>query len=210
MIVLDCPQGSREWLEARLGIPTASCFDEILTPATLKLAKGATLYRNLLLAEWMLGYPIEQPVNGWMERGIMLEPQARASYELTHDVVVRTVGLVLRDDRQVGGSPDGLVGEDGGIELKCPAPQTHVGYLMEPTTLVQKYRHQVQGCLYLTGREWWDLVSYCPGLPTVEQRVTPDLEYHKALEGALEWFLADLADAKAILEPHRELVYANV
>ncbi len=204
MIVLDMPQGGPEWEMARIGRPTASGFDKILTPSTLKPSKSAVPYRNQILAEWLLGYPIDfAPRTPWMERGTELEPEARAYYEMQHDVEVETVGLVMTDDGKVAGSPDGLVGDDGGLELKCPAIQTHIGYMLDPDKLVSGYRYQVQGYLYLTGRAWWDLVSYFPGLPDVTRRIGRDAEYIAALEAALKVFVKDLDAAKEKLAPHR-------
>ncbi len=203
MIILDVEQGSYEWQIARAGIPTASCFDRILTPKTLKLSAQSVAYRNELLAEWLLGEPIEAPTTYWMERGTIIEPEARAFYELQSGATVRTVGLVLRADRKVGGSPDALVGDAGGLELKCPAPQTHVGYMLDPAAFAATYRHQVQGNLYLTGRQWWDLQSYCPGLPAVTQRIERDEVYLAALDAALRVFLADLDAMKEQLSEYR-------
>lgn len=204
MKILDVVQGSPEWIDARLGIATASEFDQILTPATLKPSKSAIPYRNRLIAEWLLGAPVDDtPHTYWMERGTMLEPEARAWYEMHHDVEVTPAGFVLRDDEKVGCSPDGLVGDLGGLELKCPTPQVHVGYLIDPDSLVAKYRHQVQGCLYVTGRAWWDIVSYHPELPKVVRRIERDATYIAALTAALDSFLADLGATKERLAPHR-------
>lgn len=204
MKILDVVQGSPEWLRARLGIPTASQVDRILTPAKLKLSSQAGGYRNQLLAEWLCGYPIDWGGSSqFMERGTDMEPEARAFYELQHDVEARTVGFVVRDDGLFGGSPDSLVGEDGGLEIKCPALHTHIGYLLDPEALVAEYRGQVQAYLYLTGRAWWDILAYNPELPSVVQRIERDEAYIAALDQVLGLFLADLARARAQLEPHR-------
>ena len=112
---------------------------------------------------------------------------------------MQRVGFILTDDGRVGCSPDGLVGEDGGLELKCPSPAKHVSYLLDEQELVDEYTHQVQGCLYVTGRAWWDLMSYYPGMEPVIVRVEPNAEYQKALGNALATFLADLDAAKAKL-----------
>lgn len=205
MKILNIEQGSPEWMDARLGIPTASAYDKIITPKTLKPAKGDT-YRNQLLAEWLLGYAIDWGTsNAWTERGRDLEAEARAFYELTRDVEVAPVGFVARDDGKTGGSPDGLIGEDGGLEIKCPAIHTHVGYMLNPSLLSGEYRCQVQGYLYLTGRGWFDLMSYCPGLPEVLIRVPRDEVFMKAFEPALAAFLADLDTAKERLAEHRQI-----
>lgn len=204
MKILNVQQGSPEWLRARLGIPTASQVDRLLTPAKLKISSQATLYRNQLLAEWLCGYPIDWGgQSAFMERGTDMEPEARAFYELQRDVEAQTVGFVLRDDGLFGGSPDSLVGKDGGLEIKCPALHTHVGYLLDPAALEAEYRGQVQAYLYLTGRAWWDLIAYNPELPAVVRRIERDEAYIAALDAVLEVFLAELAQARTVLEPHR-------
>lgn len=197
MIVLDVEQGSAEWLAARIGIPTASGFSEILTPKKLQYAAGAAKYRARILAEWTQGYPIQDDMqSGWMIRGADLEPEARRWYELEKDVAVEQIGFVLREDRRVGGSPDGFVGDDGGAEIKVPALHTHLLYLLDPATLVDEYRAQVQGYMYLTGRHWWDIVSYSPVLPKVVERVERDQQFLTQLHRALGRFLHELDAAK--------------
>lgn len=213
MIVLDVKQGTPEWEMARLGIPTASGFKRILTAKTLKVSSSAAEYRNQLLAEWLLGTPLEFGYGGggqnqFMQRGTGMEAEARAFYELQHDAEVEQVGFLLRDDRMAGCSPDGLVGTDGGLELKCPMIHTHIGYLLDPQSLVDAYQQQVQGCLYITGRAWWDLLAYHPNLPPVHHRIEPDPAYQTALGAALDWFVADLLAARERLAEHRQLAEA--
>lgn len=204
MKILNVEQGSPEWLRARLGIPTASQVDRLLTPKTLKISSQAGTYRNQLLAEWWCGYPIDWGgQSSFMERGTDMEPEARAWYELQRDVEATQVGFVLRDDGRFGGSPDSLVGEDGGLEIKCPALHTHLGYLLDPEALTAEYRGQVQAYLYLTGRAWWDLLAYNPELPPVVRRVERDELYIAALDKVLAEFLGELERARAVLEQHR-------
>lgn len=194
MIILDCEQGSTEWLMARIGIPTASRFDEILTPKTLKYSTSTTKYRNEILAEWSMGYPIQDDMrSGWMQRGTDLEPEARAWYEMERDVEVQKVGFLMREDKEVGGSPDGLVGTDGGVELKVPSLAVHLGYLLSDE---QPYVAQVQGYMYLTGRQWWDFCSYHPTLPRVLRRVARDENFIGQLHRHIGRFRHDLTVAK--------------
>jgi len=131
-----------------------------------------------------------------MERGTEMEGEAREAYELTQDVTVQPAGLCYRDaSRRVGASPDGLVydGQElvGGLELKCPKAGTHVGYIVADE-VPGDYRHQVQGCLYVTGAEWWDFMSYYPGLPLFVKRAYPDPAYFAALDAALPVVLEEL------------------
>jgi|SRR5690625_1516548 len=204
MIMHNVPQGSAAWERLRLGLPTCSQADRILTPARLRPASGAVTYRLQLLAEWVLGYPIEWSGSSqYMERGTDLEAEARAAYELETGHDVQTVGLIVADDGMFAGSPDGLVGDSGGLEIKCPAIHTHIGYLLEPESLAATYRGQVQALLWLTDREWWDLWAYNPELPPVRARVDPDPEWRAAWEPALAGFLGALTYGREQLEPYR-------
>ena len=163
----DIAQGSDEWLAIRLGIPTASEFDRIVTPKKLDLAAASKAYMHKLLAEWMYGAPLEAFVSPWMERGAALEAEAVRYYEMERDVETQAVGFVLTDDGNAGASPDRLVGEYGLLELKCPSLEVHVGYMLDPESLLAEYRLQVQGQLWVTGRQAADVMSYYPGFPAV-------------------------------------------
>lgn len=205
MIILDIPQGTPQWLAARMAIPTASQFDRILTPKKLQYSSDAWKYQNELLTEWLVGAPCDfGGRSAFMDRGTELEPKARQYYELVTGEDVRTVGVVLRDDGMVGCSPDALVGDEGGLEIKCPAMHTHIGYLRDPNTLLEEYRSQSQGGIYLTERKWWDILSYHPTLPSVIVRAHPHDEYQKALPDALKRFLDELMEARRMLAPKRE------
>ena len=176
-------QGSQEWLESRLGRPTASNFGKLLTP-TGKASSSADSYINELIAQKITGELPEFYTNAAMERGNELEPAAKALYELTNDIEVVEVGLCLHDTLECGASPDGLVGDDGGIEIKCPLPHTHVAYLRDGK-IPSKYIPQVQGCLWITGREWWDFMSYHPAMEDLIVRVYRDEAYIKKLADAV-------------------------
>ena len=195
MIRLDCPQGSQEWHEARLGIPTSSEFDRILTPKTGKLSAGADKYINEKIAEWATGQASNDFVSDWMERGHELEPQAVAFYEMTRDVETETVGFLMTDDGMVGCSPDRLVGDDGGLEIKCPAAATHVGYLRAGDG-DNRYRTQVQGSLWVSGREWWDFLSFHPSMPPALVRFHRDEEFIAKLASAVGEFVDKLQEAR--------------
>lgn len=203
----DLQQGSVEWANARIGIPTASHFDKILTPAKLQPSSQAPKYMAHLAAEWILGYPLEfdsgQRFSGWMDRGTNLEDEARAWYEWKYDLNVERIGFILRDDGKVGGSPDGFVGDDGGAEFKVPAMHTHISYLIDPQSLVKEYRAQCNGYMYLGERAWWDIVSYSPKLPPVEVRIERDDKFIWALGNALNDFTEQLDALKERLTEHR-------
>ena len=198
MIVLDCPQGGDEWVTARLGIATASQFHRILTKKTMKPSAQAKGYLHELLAEWAIGFPLDDAASGFMERGTALEDAAADFYEFQSDVNTTKVGLVLSDDRRVGCSPDRLVGDDGGLEIKCPSAKVHVSYILG--TPVDDYRAQVQGALWLTDRKWWDVLSYHPELPPALVRVERDDAFILALSSTVADFLDRLDDAKVSMK----------
>jgi len=180
MKICNHEQGSPEWFEARLGIPSASMFSKIVTTKGV-WSTQADSYINQLVAERLTGEREEIYQSHHMIRGTELEPEARDMYCLMKDVEVQEVGFCLHDTLKAGCSPDGLVGEDGGIEIKCPAPATHVEYL-RGGVLPSRYKQQVMGCLWITQREWWDFVSYHPNMKPLIVRVERDEEYIAALE----------------------------
>jgi len=173
-------QGSPEWLAAKLGIPSASMFAKIVTTKGIWSA-SADAYINQLVAERLTGEREEVFQSHHMLRGTELEPDARDLYSLISDAEVTEVGFCLHDTLAAGCSPDGLIGEEGGLEIKAPAPATHVEYL-RGGVLPSKYKQQVMGCLWITGREWWDFVSYHPTMKPLIVRVERDEEYIAALE----------------------------
>jgi len=173
-------QGSPEWLAARLGIPSASMFAKLVTTKGIWSA-SADAYINQLVAERLTGEREEVFQSHHMLRGTELEPDARDLYSLISDAEVTEVGFCLHDTLSAGCSPDGLIGEEGGLEIKAPAPSTHVEYL-RGGVLPSKYKQQVMGCLWITGREWWDFVSYHPTMKPLIVRVERDEEYIAALD----------------------------
>lgn len=161
LITLDCEQGSEEWLAARLGIPTATGFENIVT-ATGKKSASYIKYMAELIEESILGGG-DTFKSDFMERGNQLEPQARAAYEfLTGNDVIQVGGVYLNEDREVMVSPDGLIPSlKKGLEIKCPKMSTHIRYLLEGGVPAE-YVIQVQANLWVTGYETWDFVSYSP------------------------------------------------
>ena len=183
MRIIECEQGTPEWLQARLGIPSASSYSKLVT-TTGKSSAQAEAYINQLVAERITGEATVFHVTEPMARGVELEPEARFRYEMETGNLVRQVGFLMHDTLQAGASPDGLVGENGGLEIKCPSPATHVEYLRDGN-LPSKYIQQVQGCLWISGRDWWDFMSYHPKMEPLIVRVFRDEEFIKALECAV-------------------------
>lgn len=200
MITIDCLQGSDEWFQARLGVPTSSEFNKIITPSKMEPSKSAGNYINKLLAEWLSGKPDESFKSDWMKRGHEMEGEARDYYAFNKDVTVTQIGFLLDDARRYGCSPDGLVNDDGGLEIKCCSPGVHLGYLLKGDVPIE-HRLQILGSILVTDREWWDFISYEPNMQplivrTHKKRVISEL---RLLEQALIVTNKKIYDKKQIL-----------
>lgn len=179
MIILDHEQGTEEWFAARLGKPSASNFSKLIT-TTGKPSSSAEKYIDLLVAERLTGKSEPFYTNDHMARGSELEPEARESYEFISVNTVTEHGFILDDSQEFGCSPDGLI-EGGGLEIKCAAQGTHAGYLRDPQIAVKKYYHQIQGCMWICDRQWWDLFLYHPDMSHVLVRVERDNQFIESL-----------------------------
>lgn len=181
MRVTEYEQRSPEWYAVRLGIPTASNFARMITPGGKKSAQ-IEKYINELVGERLTGKTKSIPQTNAMAHGTFMEPFARDYYEFSQDVEVVEVGLCLHDIIDAGASPDGLVGDDGLLEIKCPfEADIHVEYL-RAQALPDKYKPQVMGQLWITGREWCDFLSYHDEMKSMLVRVYRDEKYIDALE----------------------------
>lgn len=190
------PQLSPDWWEAHRGKITGSAMNRILTPAKRKPSEQQKGLIYELIGQIMSPYPMgdgDGYVSKAMREGIMREPEARSWYALECNLEVQRVGFIESDCGRYGCSPDGLVGEEGGLELKCPTPPVHAEYLIEGT-LPLAYMGQVHGSLIVTKRPWWDFVSYCHGMDPFRLRVTRD-SFTDALEAELENFWVKLQAA---------------
>ena len=186
MIIHRMPQRSDEWYAVRLGKITGTQFQ---TMANGRKDTIDTLCYKIA-AERLTGQPCEKAyTNSAMENGVALEPLARAAYETTAFAAVDEVGF-LELDEFVGCSPDGLVGDDGGVEIKCPEAHTHLKNLGD-SSCWKAYKWQLQGALWVTDRKWWDFVSFCPLFPPGQQlvvcRVKPDAKAFSALDAGSEY-----------------------
>lgn len=212
MKIFDCIQGTPQWASLRCGVVSASNFNKILTP-TGKASTQATDYMHQLLAEFVVGHPFEGPKTPWMERGSELEDEAVKAYAFATDTDPEAVGFITNDAGTVGVSPDRLVGDKGLLEIKCPSPHTHVGYMLTGS-VEDEYTPQLQGQLWLTERESVDIVSYHPELPVVIIKVKRDEEYIAKLSAAVNHFLDKMLTARLDLEkrygPFRRYVQSPV
>lgn len=191
MKILNFEQGSEEWFNARLGIPTASRFKDIVTPAKGEKSKSYKNYMYELIAEKLTNQKEDFFKSEWMERGSEIEPLARSSYEFLHDVEVKEVGIILNDAETIGASPDGLIGLDGGLEIKCPKPSTLVKYMLNGN-LPLEYKTQVMGSLWISEREWWDFLAFHPNMDLFQLRVHRDEAYIKNMSQHINDFVDEL------------------
>lgn len=194
MKVIDCIQGSPEWHSARAGRVTASRIADLT--ATTKAGWGAsrTNYKAELVAERLTGTVAESFSNAAMKWGTDMEPEARSAYSLVRDQDVKPVGFVIHPTIEMAGaSPDGLVGPDGLVEIKCPNTATHIETLLSDT-VPDKYLKQMQWQMLCTGRAWCDFVSYDPRLPARMQLFVKRIERQDGagLEQAVKDFLAEV------------------
>jgi len=187
-------QYSPEWVAVRSGVPTASQFHRIITPAKRDYSKSAKQYALELLDQKHRGFSRDAHCTPEMQYGLDMEPTARSYYELVYGDV-QQVGFCLSDCGRFGCSPDGLVGDDGGLEIKCPQPARHLEYLADGIVPTD-YLPQIHGSLLVTGRKWWDFLSYCPDYEPLRIRVTPN-DYTERLAELLEVFCMELAQLRA-------------
>lgn len=196
-IYADIAQGSEAWHRVRLGIPTASCFDKIVTPKKCELSKAASDYALRLVAERLLNQTAAESFDGaWMERGKDMEPMAVKQYEFQQEVSTFPVGFITTDDGSIGCSPDRLVVNGDvpklALEIKCPSQHVHLGYLLNGTN--DDYKPQVQGQILVAELDRADLYSYHPQMPPALVRTTRDDAYVSKLDAALKAFVLTLAD----------------
>lgn len=213
MKIIECEQGTPEWHKARAGAITASMFSEVRKRLKSGPNKGdytseGHKYAQRLAIERIAGDAMEfDQFETWaMRRGKELEHDARLAHEarLGHQVMIEQVGIVLTDDGKFGASADGFIGDDGGAEYKC---------LLAPDRITQvvldgdysEFADQVQGCLWLTGRNYWHFVVYMPFLKAAGKemfihRIDRDEDYIAELEKDLLAFdyLVETYKAKII------------
>ena len=193
MIVIDGPQGTPEWFEAKRARPSASNFNKICT-TTGAPSKQRQSYLYELAGQAVSGQVAESYTTTAMLEGTRREAESRALFELLHDVEVRQVAVVYPDEeKKYVCSPDGLFNNDTcGLELKNPLAKTMVGYLLDGK-LPTEYILQVQGSLLVTGLDVWQFMAYCPNMPVLDIEVHRDEKLISRLKEELEKFVFDLA-----------------
>jgi putative phage-type endonuclease len=207
--VIDFEQGSPEWFAARLGRVTASRVADVISRTKSGYGASRANYAAQLVAERLTGEVAESYANAAMAWGTAIEPEARRAYEFYRDVDVVQVGFVEHPTITMSGaSPDGLVGEDGLVEIKAPNTATHIDTLVS-RTVPAKYATQMLWQLACTGRAWCDFVSYDPRMPETMSlfvnRVFRNDARIAELEEEVRAFLAEIdetvAKLRSIYEP---------
>ena len=204
--IIDVPQNSQEWLHARLGIPTASCFGLVVAPGRAdQPSKQRQTYMLTLLGERLTGELSEQASSPNFDRGHRMEIDAANDYEFRQRVTTETIGFMRRGN--VGCSPDRLItGTRGLVEIKSKKANLQLAAILADE-LPAEHKAQVQGGLLVSGYEYCDFVSYWPGLPLFVKRVYRDEAY-------IDWLRDELArfnDELDVLERQmRERYYGGV
>lgn len=188
--IFTCEQGEPEWFACRLGIPTASKFADILTKGRgSEPSKTRRTYMLKLLGERITGEIQDVFKNEHMERGHAMEPEVRHLYAMLTDTAPEQVGFMRRG--RAGASPDSLVGDNGLLEIKTKLPHLQLECLLADEIPSEHYA-QVQGQLWISGREWCDFVSYWPAMPVFIKRVYRDDAFIATLASEVERFNSDM------------------
>lgn len=196
--IIHCEQGTQEWFAARLGIPTASEFSAVLAKGKNGAdSKTRKTYMLKLLGERLTGEPQESYNNLHMERGKIMEDEARSAYAFMTDHDPVRVGFIRNGDK--GCSPDSLIGNDGLSEIKTKLPHLQLEVLLSGE-MPSEHLPQVQGQIWIAEREWCDFVSYWPKLPLFVKRIYRDDPYITALSQAVDAFLNELLELQARIE----------
>lgn len=206
-MIVECEQGSAEWIQLRCGKVTASRMCDVLAKLKTKPNEEAAPrrnYRTEIVCERLTGRAEDHYVSFDMDWGTANEPLARAAYEIHFGVDVDSIGFATHSRIEgFGASPDGLIGADGLLEIKCPKTATHICYLLE-NVAPEEYQPQMMAEMACTGRQWVDFISFDPRLPKSMQmfavRFHRDEKRIAEMEKEVEKFLGDVDTMIAKLE----------
>ena len=198
--MIEIEQRTDDWFAARLGKVTASSLYKVLAKTKTGYGADRGNYMTQLVLERVTGSKAESYTNASMQWGIDQEPFARAAYEASRGVMVDEVGFIPHPTIEAAGaSPDGLVGDDGMVEIKCPDSKTALECWLSDTPVEGKYFAQMQWQMRCADRSWCDYVVFDPRMPTKAQlfvtRVQRDDEWLTVAEAEVVKFLAEV-DAK--------------
>jgi predicted phage-related endonuclease len=186
--IVNCEQNSPEWFTARMGIPTASQFATVMAKGE---GKTRRTYMMKLAGELITGEPMDSFSNEHTERGHKIEPEARDLYAFQTGAQLERVGFIKNG--KAGASPDSLIGTDGGAEIKTKLPHM-LAELILKDEFPPEHKAQIQGTLWISKRQWWDIAVYWPGMPLFVKRVERDEIYIQKIATEVDKFNAELAD----------------
>ena len=188
--IIDCEQNSPEWYQARMGLPTASRFKDVMSKGRgNQPSKTRQSYLMELASEIVTGEPMANFSTKHTQRGHDLEPDARRMYQFVTGADPQQVGFIKNE--WAGCSPDSLIGDDGVLEIKTKIPSLFVECLMDDG-FPKDHEWQCHGIMHVTGRQWCDLAVYWPGFPLIIKRLERDEGKMTELGLALGTFSADL------------------
>lgn len=197
MIIHDVEQNSLPWLKLHMGIPTASGFDNLMdSKFEMRTGEMPRTYLFKKLAEAWRGQPLIELNTFSVEQGLIVEDEARPYFALETGLKVQQVGFITSDDGRCGCSPDGLIGDDGGLEIKSPSAHVHVKYLLDGK-LPKEYAAQVYGSMFVTSRPSWMFMSYRRKFPALILKVRRDEKIMAKIKEAVDNFSEEFNKAKA-------------
>lgn len=205
---LTSEQRTEDWITARLGKATASRFGDIMARGRGSAESAARRnYKAQLVAERLSGNKEESFTSSAMAWGTDFEDTARLRYELRSGNEVQECGFYLHDTLEAGASPDGLIGDDGLLEIKCPNTATHIETL-KLQEVPRQYFWQVHGQMWITGRQWCDFVSFDPRMPPNAQlfitRVHRDEDIIEDLQAQVTTFLREVEAEVQFIKNYKE------
>lgn len=202
MQIITCAQNSEDWLRARMGVPTASQFSTVLAKGE---GKTRRTYMLKLAGEIYTGEPMESFSNDHTERGHAMEDEARDLYAFQTGAQLDRIGFI-KDGRK-GASPDSLIGDDGGAEIKTKLPHLLIEVLLKGE-VPPEHKAQIQGTLWVAERQWWDIAIYWPKMPLFVKRMTRDEVYIQKLATEVDRFNDELDAVVAQIRACGEAVAA--
>ncbi len=198
MKIHNVTQRTPAWYNLRLGRITASKMDSVITSVKGDEVKQPNDYMWKLLCEYITKEPDDAMAKTyWMERGNDMEAEAIKLYEFTTGTETKSIGFVTTDDGKIGVSPDRFIfSGEGGAEIKCPAPWTHLEYLLNPDQFKKDYFNQYQTQIYVCEKQWWELYSYHPFMPPVRIRLDRDETRINKIIEATDKFMVKFEELK--------------
>jgi hypothetical protein len=200
--IIDCEQGTEAWFRARAGMPTASEFATVMAAGRGGgESKTRRTYMLKLAGELLTGEPMEQYTNIHMERGKIMEDEARNLYSFAADVDLHRVGFIVNGPK--GCSPDSLIDNVGMVEIKTQLPHLLIDTILKGD-FPPEHKAQCQGALWVAEREWIDIAVYWPKLPLFVKRAHRDEAYIAQLSKAVDQFNIELAETVELVRNYKQ------